>query len=93
MAAPSATDSTIADFIDEVKETRDQIYASRPLMLEYVLKNSRAGDIQDVINTIDNFARTQQWLMNIGDKKGEILDQAVRSQQPKTILELGKDAL
>jgi predicted O-methyltransferase YrrM len=91
MDAPSATNSAITNFVGEVNDTRDQIYASRPLLLEYVLKNSRPGDIQNVIDTIDNFARTQQWLMNIGDKKGEILDNTVRSRQPKTVLELGKD--
>lgn len=91
MDAPSATNSAITNFVGEVNDTRDQIYASRPLLLEYVLKNSRSGDIQNVIDTIDNFARTQQWLMNIGDKKGEILDNTVRSRQPKTVLELGKD--
>ena len=32
---------------------------------------------------------TQQWLMNVGDRKGLILDEAIRTRQPKTVLELG----
>jgi hypothetical protein len=91
MTSVPATNSITKEFADEVEKTRPTIYAARPLLLEYVLKNSRSGDIQGVINAIDKFAQTQQWLMNVGDKKGEILDNAIRSRQPKTILELGKD--
>jgi catechol O-methyltransferase len=63
--------------------------SSHSAMLDYVLKNSRQGDIQSVISTIDEFAWNKRWLMNIGDKKGKILDEAVRERNPNTILELG----
>ncbi|CAF0904665.1 unnamed protein product [Adineta ricciae] len=62
---------------------------SRLNLKKYVLENSRQGDIQNVIDTIDKFAWTQQWLMNIGDTKGKILDQAIQTKKPKTVLELG----
>jgi catechol O-methyltransferase len=58
--------------------------------LNYVLHKSRPGDIQNVIDTIDRYGWTKQWLMNIGDRKGKILDDAVRTRRPKTVLELGK---
>ena len=58
-------------------------------LLDYVLRKSRPGDIQSVINTIDYFAWNKKWLMNIGDIKGKILDDAVRERNPATILEIG----
>lgn len=64
--------------------------SSHSAMLKYVLQKSRPGDIRNVIETIDEFAWNKRWLMNIGDKKGEILDNAVRTRSPNTILELGK---
>ena len=90
MAVPT-TDPAISNFMDELGDMRDKIATSRPLMLKYVLENSRSGDIQNVVDTMDNFARTQQWVMNLGDKKGEILDEALQSRRPTTVLELGRD--
>ncbi|CAF4305230.1 unnamed protein product, partial [Rotaria sordida] len=57
--------------------------------MNYVLQNSRRGDIQNVIDTIDQYGWTKQWLMNIGDRKGKILDDAILTRKPKTVLELG----
>ena len=62
---------------------------SHAAFLDYVLKHSEAGNIQSVINTIDRYGWTKGWLMNIGDQKGQILDEAIRSRKPKTVLELG----
>ncbi|CAF3838243.1 unnamed protein product [Rotaria sordida] len=61
----------------------------RKALLNFVLKNSHLGDASSVINTIDKYGWTQQALMNIGDRKGKILDAALQSRQPKTVLELG----
>jgi len=57
--------------------------------VEYVLKNSRAGDIDDVLATIDRFAYHKSMLINVGDEKGALLDAAVRRADPKLALELG----
>ncbi|CAF1215298.1 unnamed protein product [Rotaria sp. Silwood1] len=57
--------------------------------MNYVLEKSHRGNIQDIIDTIDKFGWTKQWLMNIGDRKGKILDDAIRTRKPKTVLELG----
>lgn len=62
----------------------------RKALLDYVLNKSRPGDISNIIDTIDKYGWTQQALMNIGDEKGKILDTALQSRQPKTVLELGK---
>ncbi len=59
-------------------------------LLNYVLQNTRPGDINGIINAIDRYGWTRQWLMNIGDRKGKILDGAIRQRRPRTILELGR---
>src|SRR5579884_1842895 len=58
-------------------------------LAQYVLANARAGDLDDVIRTIDRFCYEQSFMMNVGDEKGEILDAAVRRTDPRLVLELG----
>src|SRR5690625_4624720 len=55
--------------------------------VDYVLANARAGDIDDVLARIDEFAYDKALLINIGDEKGVLLDAAVRRADP--VLELG----
>jgi catechol O-methyltransferase len=57
--------------------------------VEYVLEHARAGDIDDVLATIDRFAYDKSMLINVGDEKGALLDTAVRRAHPKLALELG----
>jgi catechol O-methyltransferase len=57
--------------------------------IEYVLKHARAGDIDDVLATIDRFAYEKSMLINVGDEKGALLEAAVRRAGPKLTLELG----
>src|ERR1700753_2906448 len=57
--------------------------------VEYVLKNARAGDIDDVLAAIDKFAYEKSVLINVGDEKGQLLDAAVRRANPALALELG----
>jgi catechol O-methyltransferase len=57
--------------------------------VEYVLTHARAGDIDDVIATIDRFAYERSMLINVGDEKGALLDAAVQRADPKLALELG----
>ncbi len=56
---------------------------------EKVLNNARRGDADDVIRVIDDFAYQDSLLINVGDRKGAILDEALERVQPRTILELG----
>ena len=58
-------------------------------VVQYVLDNARKGDIQSVLDTIDRFAYTESFLINVGDEKGRLLDAAVRRANPKLALELG----
>jgi catechol O-methyltransferase len=55
----------------------------------YVLRNARAGDVDDVLATIDKFAYEKSMLINVGDEKGQLLDAAVRRTNPALALELG----
>jgi catechol O-methyltransferase len=57
--------------------------------VEYVLTHARAGDIDDVLATIDRFAYEKSMLINVGDEKGAFLDAAVQRANPKLALELG----
>lgn len=57
--------------------------------VDYVLKNARPGDLDDVLATIDRFAYEKSLLINVGDEKGVLLDAAVRRANPQLALELG----
>ncbi|HEY1966485.1 MAG TPA: class I SAM-dependent methyltransferase [Pseudonocardia sp.] len=56
---------------------------------EYVARNARRDDLDDVIRAIDEFCQRRRFLMNVGPEKGEILDEVVRRAQPGQLLELG----
>jgi catechol O-methyltransferase len=58
-------------------------------LCRYVIGNSRQGDVDEVISTIDRFCYEQSFMINVGDEKGEILDASVRRADPKLVLELG----
>ena len=55
----------------------------------YVLAHARAGDLDDVIRVVDEFCYEQSFMINVGDEKGALLDDALRRAAPRTILELG----
>jgi catechol O-methyltransferase len=56
---------------------------------DYVLENAPAGDLDAAIETVDEFAYTRSFLINVGDEKGELLDRAVERSRPRLALELG----
>lgn len=58
-------------------------------LADYVEKHARRGDVADAIRVIDEFGYTQSYLINVGDEKGRILDDAVVRARPLRILELG----
>jgi catechol O-methyltransferase len=58
-------------------------------LARYVLEHARRGDVEDVLRVIDRFGYTESFLINVGDEKGKILDEAVRRASPACILELG----
>lgn len=58
-------------------------------LLEHVRSNAKQGDAEDVLKTIDEWCWRSQWMMNIGNLKGQVLDQAVNNAKPKIAVELG----
>ena len=52
----------------------------------YVESHARRGDIDDVLATVDTFAREKSMLVNVGDEKGELLDAAIRRADPSRVL-------
>jgi catechol O-methyltransferase len=58
-------------------------------LAEYVTGRARRGDAADTIRVIDDFAYNRSMLINVGDVKGRILDDAVVRADPRLILELG----
>ena len=55
----------------------------------YVVENAREGDLDDVIRAIDEYCYERSFMINVGDEKGAILDEAVRRACPSQSLELG----
>jgi catechol O-methyltransferase len=57
-------------------------------LADYVVQNAREGDLDDVIRTIDEYCYKRSFMINVGDEKGAILDEAVLRAQPSQLLEL-----
>src|ERR1700752_2839763 len=57
--------------------------------VDFVLNNARAGDIDDVLATIDKFAYQKSMLINVGDEKGHPPAPAAGGADPALALELG----
>lgn len=47
-------------------------------MLKYVFANAKKGDPESVINAIDKYCYNDNWMMNIGDVKGKLMDDALK---------------
>lgn len=58
-------------------------------VLDIVVRTVPAGNPQAVLNAIDNYGWNDGFLMNIGDRKGAILDSALEKCRPQVALELG----
>jgi catechol O-methyltransferase len=57
--------------------------------LAFAKAHARPGDPDSVLAALDRFAREQVFLMNVGDRKGEILDAELRRHRPARALEIG----
>jgi catechol O-methyltransferase len=55
----------------------------------YVLARATRGDVDAAIAALDEFGYRHKLLINVGDEKGAILEQAVRRVAPRCALELG----
>jgi len=58
-------------------------------LVDHVVTHARPGDVDDAIRIVDSFCRHNSFLINVGDEKGTILDEAVRRVRPRRLLELG----
>lgn len=58
-------------------------------LLNHVVANAIEGNADSVMDTIDKFCWNNNWMMNVGDDKGAILDKEVIAKKPKVALELG----
>ena len=57
---------------------------------EYVAAHATRGDPENVLRTIDRFAREERWLMNVGPDKGPLVaEMAARLPAAARVLELG----
>ena len=57
--------------------------------LAFARAHARPGDPESVLAALDRFGRERSFLMNVGDRKGEILDAEVRGKRPARALEIG----
>lgn len=58
-------------------------------VLDYVRQHADAGNPDAVIAAMDEFARNESWLMNIGPEKGAVLQQALLDANARNVLEIG----
>ncbi|XP_003801756.1 catechol O-methyltransferase [Otolemur garnettii] len=58
-------------------------------ILRYTLQHAETGNPQSVLEAIDTYCSQKEWAMNVGDKKGQIMDTVVQEYQPSVLLELG----
>ncbi|XP_058512449.1 catechol O-methyltransferase isoform X1 [Ochotona princeps] len=58
-------------------------------ILRHVQQHAQRGDPQSVLEAIDTYCSQKEWAMNVGDKKGEIVDAVIQEYRPSLLLELG----
>jgi catechol O-methyltransferase len=71
---------------------RDRLRGAPPRVeqaLAHARTHARPGDPESVLAALDRFGRDHSFLMNVGDRKGEILDDEVRRKRPALALEIG----
>jgi catechol O-methyltransferase len=58
-------------------------------LVDHVFAHSQQNDPNSVLEAMDNFAQSDQFMMNVGEEKGEILDRTIIESKAVKILELG----
>ena len=58
------------------------------MLLEFVQSKTPKGEPEAILSQIDEFC-TKNWMMNVGEEKGNIVKDVLKRHQPKSILELG----
>ena len=67
----------------QVGDGREQALA------DFVVAEARPDDLDAAIAAVDRFCYQRSVMMNVGDEKGAILDEAVRKVRPRRLLEVG----
>jgi len=60
-------------------------------MCEYVLKHAKRNDCDSVIDSVDEYCWNNQYVMNLSEEKGKLLDNIMKEYKPKNILVLSKN--
>src|SRR5262245_28496713 len=71
---------------------RDRLRGAPPRVeqaLAWARETARPGDPESVLAALDRFGRERSFLMNVGDRKGEILDAELVRHRPARVLEVG----
>ncbi|ETN10691.1 hypothetical protein F441_07211 [Phytophthora nicotianae CJ01A1] len=67
----------------------DQLVLIGEKCLSFVHENAKQGDPKSVLEAIDTFGYEHHWMMNVGDVKGELIDEELEKVKPKVLVELG----
>ncbi|KAJ8607859.1 hypothetical protein CTAYLR_008894 [Chrysophaeum taylorii] len=59
------------------------------VMLDEVLRTAKPGDPDDVLAKIDKIGWAGNFMMNVGDVKGALVDNELKKYKPKVAVELG----
>lgn len=86
---PRAVVSWLGIFFSQLVGLNAQVLFSEFKALDAVLKKATDGDADSVVRTIDETGWSGHMLINMGDRKCEFLDEAVRKQKPKLAVEFG----
>ncbi|KAH0841842.1 putative catechol O-methyltransferase 2 [Fonsecaea pedrosoi] len=87
----------MADFDPQKKyQEQEEIYfddGRERELLEFILNKPDVEDMRNsphkVLAAIDEFARTQKYLMNVGEDKGRIVTDLIAEVKPQVMVELG----
>lgn len=77
-----------SEFLRDYKKYDDAFKSTDDVeekLLQFVLSSTPAGQPRMILEEINRFCR-DNWMMNIGEDKGEILKMALKKYQPKSIL-------
>lgn len=79
----------IQEFIEKLLTTSKLKKSKENQVLDLVRRKAIKNNPDSILHLIDNFAYKKTFLMNIGDKKGLLLEKAVKDSGASNILELG----
>jgi hypothetical protein len=62
--------------------TDETVYWEKPsrevMMFKYVLSNAKKNEPDTILKAVDQFCWNGHWMNHVGDRKGALLDKAVK---------------